>query len=147
VASVNISGTGNITDSTGDLFDVSGMSFSIAPNEKVTAIFRGFWASNTSGQGFKYSFSGPGSPSIVQIGDFAFTSSTASRSESGATAFGTVATQTAAATLNTPLPIMIQIYVVAGANGGPVQLRMGGESVGSTFTLYRGFTMQVLRIP
>jgi hypothetical protein len=148
VAAVTISGTGNIVDSTGTLFDVPGMSFTIAANEKVTAIFRGFWASSLNGSGMKYSFTGPGSPTIVQIGDVIMTSQTAPRSESGATAFGTVVTQTAAAALNTALPLMLQIYVQAGTSGGTVQLQMCGETATTqNFTLYRGFTMQVLRIP
>lgn len=140
--------TDNIVDSTGVLFNVSGMSFTIAPNEKVTAIFRGFWASNLSGSGLKYQFTGPGSPTVVQIGDTIFTSTTAVRSEAGLTAFNSVATQTAAATLNTPLPFMIQIYVEAGTSGGTVQLQMCGETATTqNFTIYRGLTMQVLRIP
>jgi hypothetical protein len=137
----------NITDTIGTLADVAGMSFSIASNEKVVAIFRGFWATSVSGSGFKYSFTGPGSPTDVQIGDFSFTSATALRTESGMTAFSTTATQGGGTLLNTAMPITIQIYVRNGGTPGTVQLRMGGEVNGSTFTLYKGFTMQVLRIP
>lgn len=139
--------TGNITDTIGTLADVAGMSFSIASNEKVVAIFRGFWATSVSGSGFKYSFTGPGSPTDVQIGDLSFTSATALRTESGMTAFNTTATQGGGTLLNSAMPIMIQIYVRNGGTPGTVQLRMGGEVNGSTFTLYKGFTMQVLRIP
>jgi hypothetical protein len=139
----------NILDTTGAATppDLSGMSFSIAANEKVTAIFRGFWASNTSGSGFKYSFTGPASTNAVQIGDFSLTSATAGRTEAGVTAFNTVATQGGATLLNSAMPIMIQIFVHNGGSPGTVQLKLGGEVAGSTFTLYRGFTMQVLRIP
>jgi hypothetical protein len=137
----------NITDTIGTLADVAGMSFSIASNEKVVAIFRGFWSTSVSGSGFKYSFTGPGSPTDVQIGDFSFTSSTAVRTESGITAFNTTATQGGGTLLNSAMPIMIQIYVRNGGTPGTVQLRIGGEVNGSTFTLYKGFTMQVLRIP
>lgn len=139
--------TSNITDTTGAVANVSGMSFSIAANEKVSATFRGFWATNTSGSGFKYAFTGPGSPTDVQIGDFSFTSSTAVRTESGMTAFNTTATQGGATLINSAMPIMIQIYVCNGSTPGTVQLQLGGEVNGSTFTLYKGFTMQVLRIP
>jgi hypothetical protein len=139
----------NITDTIGAATppDISGMSFSIAANEKVTAIFRGFWASNTSGSGFKYSFTGPASTTAIQIGDFSLTSATAGRTEAGVTAFNTVATQGGATLLNSAMPIMIQIFVHNGGSPGTVQLKLGGEVAGSTFTLYRGFTMQVLRIP
>jgi len=139
--------TSNITDTTGAVANVSGMSFSIAANEKVSATFRGFWATNTSGSGFKYAFTGPASPTDVQIGDFSFTSSTAVRTESGITAFSTTATQGGGTLINSAMPIMIQIYVCNGSTPGTVQLQIGGEVNGSTFTLYKGFTMQVLRIP
>lgn len=139
--------TGNITDTTGAVSNVTGMSFAIAANEKVSATFRGFWATNTSGSGFKYAFTGPVSPTDVQIGDFSFTSGTAVRTEAGMTAFSTTATQGGGTLLNSAMPIMIQIYVCNGSNPGTVQLQIGGEVFGSTFTLYKGFTMQVLRIP
>lgn len=139
--------TSNITDTTGAVANVSGMSFSIAANEKVSATFRGFWATNTSGSGFKYAFTGPASPTDVQIGDFSFTSATAVRTESGITAFSTTATQGGGTLINSAMPIMIQIYVCNGFTPGTVQLQVGGEVNGSTFTLYKGFTMQVLRIP
>ena len=139
--------TSNITDTTGTVANVSGMSFSIAANEKVSATFRGFWATNTSGSGFKYAFTGPASPTDVQIGDFSFTSATAVRTESGITAFSTTATQGGGTLINSAMPIMIQIYVCNGSTPGTVQLQVGGEVNGSTFTLYKGFTMQVLRIP
>jgi len=139
--------TSNITDTTGAASNVTGMSFSIAANEKVSATFRGFWATNTSGSGFKYAFTGPASPTDVQIGDFSFTSATAVRTESGITAFSTTATQGGGTLLNSAMPIMIQIYVCNGSTPGTVQLQLGGEVNGSTFTLYKGFTMQVLRIP
>ena len=139
--------TSNITDTTGAVANVSGMSFSIAANEKVSATFRGFWATNTSGSGFKYAFTGPASPTDVQIGDFSFTSATAVRTESGITAFSTTATQGGGTLINSAMPIMIQIYVCNGSTPGTVQLQIGGEVNGSTFTLYKGFTMQVLRIP
>ena len=139
--------TSNITDTTGAVANVSGMSFSIAANEKVSATFRGFWATNTSGSGFKYAFTGPASPTDVQIGDFSFTSATAVRTESGTTAFSTTATQGGGTLLNTAMPIMIQIYVCNGSTPGTVQFQIGGEVNGSNFTLYKGFTMQVLRIP
>jgi hypothetical protein len=139
----------NITDTIGAATppDISGMSFAIASNEKVSAIFRGFWATNTSGSGFKYSFTGPASTTAIQIGDFSLTSATAGRTEAGMTAFNTVATQGGATLLNSAMPIMIQIFVHNGGSPGTVQLKLGGEVAGSTFTLYRGFTMQVLRIP
>jgi hypothetical protein len=139
--------TSNITDNMGAVANVSGMSFSIAANEKVSATFRGFWSTNTSGSGFKYAFTGPVSPTDVQIGDFSFTSATAVRTESGITAFSTTATQGGGTLINSAMPIMIQIYVCNGSNPGTVQLQIGGEINGSTFTLYKGFTMQVLRIP
>jgi len=139
--------TSNITDTTGNVANVTGMSFSIAANEKVSAIFRGFWATNTSGSGFKYAFTGPASPTDVQIGDFSFTSATAVRTESGITAFSTTATQGGGTLINSAMPIMIQIYVCNGSTPGTVQLQVGGEVNGSIFTLYKGFTMQVLRIP
>jgi hypothetical protein len=139
--------TSNITDNTNTVSNITGMSFSIAANEKVTAIFKGFWATNTSGSGFKYAFTGPSSPTAVQIGDFCLTSATAGRTESGMTAFGTVATQGGGTLLNSAMPIMIQIFVNNGSTPGTVQLQMSGEVNGSTFTLYKGFTMQVLRIP
>jgi len=139
--------TSNITDTTGAVTNVTGMSFTIAANEKVSAIFRGFWATNTSGSGFKYAFTGPASPTDVQIGDFSFTSATAVRTESGITAFSTTATQGGGTLINSAMPIMIQIYVCNGFTPGTVQLQVGGEVNGSTFTLYKGFTMQVLRIP
>jgi len=139
--------TSNITDTTGAVVNVTGMSFTIAANEKVSAIFRGFWATNTSGSGFKYAFTGPASPTDVQIGDFSFTSATAVRTEAGMTAFSTTATQGGGTLINSAMPIMIQIYVCNGSTPGTVQLQVGGEVNGSTFTLYKGFTMQVLRIP
>jgi len=139
--------TSNITDTTGAVVNVTGMSFTIAANEKVSAIFRGFWATNTSNSGFKYAFTGPASPTDVQIGDFSFTSATAVRTESGITAFSTTATQGGGTLINSAMPIMIQIYVCNGSTAGTVQLQVGGEVNGSTFTLYKGFTMQVLRIP
>lgn len=136
--------TSNYTDSTGTLANVTGMSFSLAANERVTAIFSGFWATSVNAYGFRYDFTGPSSPSYVLYGESAFTAAAAIRTEAGATAFSTTILQTVGSP-SLYLPITIQLHAVAGASGGTVQLRMGGESNLATLTLYQGFTMQLFR--
>jgi len=136
--------TSSFTDSTGTLGDVTGMSFSLAANERVTAFFSGFWGTQTTNSGFRYDITGPGSPTYVLYNAQHGISQTAFRSGDGATSFSTAFVEVSG-NANLYLPITIQLHVVAGASGGTIQLRMGGETNGVTFTLHRGFTMQVFR--
>lgn len=136
--------TANYTDSTGTLGNVTGMSFSLAANERVTAIFSGLWATQTTNSGFRYDITGPASPTYVLYNVSHGTTQTAFRSGDGATTFSTAFLETGGnAALY--LPITIHMHVVNGATAGTVQLRMGGETNGVTFTLYQGFTMQLFR--
>jgi hypothetical protein len=136
--------TSSYTDSTGTLGNVTGMSFSLAANERVTAILSGFWGTQTTNSGFRYDLTGPSSPTFVLYNVAHGTTQTAFRSGDGATAFSTAFVEvTGNASLY--LPVTIHLHVVNGANAGTVQLRMGGETNGVTFTLYQGFTMQLFR--
>lgn len=136
--------TGNYTDSTGTLGNLTGMSFSLAANERVTAIFSGFWGTQTTNSGFRYDITGPASPTYVLYNVAHGITQTAFRSGDGATAFSTAFVEvTGNASLY--LPVSIHLHVVNGANAGTVQLRMGGETNGVTFTLYQGFTLQLFR--
>ena len=136
--------TSNYTDSTGTLGSVTGMSFSLAANERVTAILSGFWGTQTTNSGFRYDITGPSSPTFVLYNVSHGITQTAFRSGDGATAFSTAFVEVSGnAALY--LPVTIHLHVVNGANAGTVQLRMGGETNGVTFTLYQGFTMQLFR--
>ena len=136
--------TSNYTDSTGTLGNVTGMSFSLAANERVTAILSGFWGTQTTNSGFRYDFTCTQSVSYVLYNVVHGTTQTAFRSGDGATAFSTAFVETTG-NASLYLPITIHLHVVNGANAGTVQLRMGGETSGVTFTLYQGFTMQIFR--
>jgi hypothetical protein len=83
----------------------------------------------------------------VFYSEYAFTAlATARTLGTAVTAFNTLKEQTIA-TFGSPFPITIQITVTASSNnGGTVALRMSGEASAATFTLLRGFTMQVMRV-
>lgn len=136
--------TSNYTDSTGTLGNVTGMSFSLAANERVTAILSGFWGTQTTNSGFRYDFTCTQSVSYVLYNVAHGTTQTAFRSGDGATAFSTAFVETTG-NANLYLPITIHLHVVNGATPATVQLRMGGETSGVTFTLYQGFTLQLFR--
>jgi hypothetical protein len=137
----------NFVDSIGTLAAVPGMFFSIAGGETVTAIFSGYWQTGAANYGFKYDFTGPASPTFVNYSEYAFTALAAARTVgTSVSAFETLKEQSAA-TIGSPFPITIQITVTASSgNGGTVALRMAGEASAATFTLLRGFTMQVMRV-
>lgn len=136
--------TSNYTDSTGTLGNVTGMSFSLAANERVTAIFSGLWGTQTTNSGFRYDITGPASPTYVLYNVAHGITQTAFRSGDGATAFSTAFVEVSGNTA-LYLPVTIHLHVVNGASAGTVQLRMGGETNGVTFTLYQGFTLQLFR--
>lgn len=138
--------TSDFTDSTGAVSDVPGMAFSVAANEKVTAILCGFWETSGNNYGSRIAFTGPASPTSVTYGIWQFTSANAARTISAATAFGAELFETNGSA-GLLIPFVVVLHLTNGSNAGTVQFRAGGESNLATFKLARGFTLQIMRIP
>lgn len=138
--------TADFVDSTGVLANVTGMSFPIAANETVTAVFQGFWETSANNYGMRYALTGPPSPTSVIYGGEIYTSLSAKRTLSAATAFATDLFETIASA-GIVTPFIIYAHIVNGANAGTVQLQIGGESNIATLTVKRGLTQDVKRIP
>ena len=135
----------NVVDNTGAAQNLSGFSFELAAFEKVTAFLEGVWETNITNQGVRIAFTGPESPDYVFFNYLTMISASAVRSGTK-NAFNTVLLEGSATALVSN-PIRIQLHITNGANPGTVQFQIGSEGGGATLTLYRGFTMQVLRIP
>jgi hypothetical protein len=137
--------TTDFTDSTGTVSDVTGLSCSVAVNEKLLIEIVGFRAGGAAGSGLKISFSGPDSPTDVKYTLEHWNAVSTGRTVAAATSFNTVLTQ---ADGNTDyLPLRVTLTLINATNSGTVQLRAGSEGSGTSITLPRGLTMRVHRIP
>ena len=138
--------TVDFTSSSTAVADVSGMSCSVATNEKLLIEIVGFQAGGASGDGIKIAFTGPSSPTHVRYSLTHFTTVAVVRSDAAATSFNTDVIETSGT--NIMLPFKVILTLINGVNPGTVQFRAGAEGTGTpSITIPQGLTMRVHRVP
>jgi hypothetical protein len=138
--------TSDFTTSSTTVADVSGMSCSVAINEKLLIEIVGFQAGGASGDGIKICFSGPASPTHVRYSLIHFTTTAVVRSDAAATAFNTDVVETSGTTAM--LPFKVILTLINGSSGGTIQFKAAAEGTGTpSITIPQGLTMRVHRIP
>jgi hypothetical protein len=138
--------TSDFTTSSTTVADVSGMSCSVAINEKLLIEIVGFQAGGASGDGIKICFSGPASPTHVRYSLIHFTTTAVVRSDAAATAFNTDVVETSGTTVM--LPFKVILTLINGSSGGTIQFKAAAEGTGTpSITIPQGLTMRVHRIP
>jgi hypothetical protein len=138
--------TSDFTSSSTTVADVSGMSCSVAINEKLLIEIVGFQAGGASGDGIKICFSGPASPTHVRYSLIHFTTTAVVRSDAAATAFNTDVVETSGTTVM--LPFKVILTLINGSSGGTIQFKAAAEGTGTpSITIPQGLTMRVHRIP
>jgi len=137
--------TTDFADSSGTVSNVTGLSCSVAADEKILIEIVGFRVGNAAGSGLKISFTGPDSPTDVKYTLEHWNAVNTGRTVVAATSFNTVLTQ---ADGNTDyLPIRVTLTLINGPNAETVRFRAGSEGSGTGITLLKGMTMRVHRIP
>jgi hypothetical protein len=137
--------TTDFTDSSGNVSNVTGLSCSVAADEKILIEIVGFRAGNASGSGLKISFTGPDSPTDVKYTLEHWNAVNTGRTVVAATSFNTVLTQ-ADGSMDY-LPLRVTLTLINGPNADTVRFRAASENSGTGITLLKGMTMRVHRIP
>jgi hypothetical protein len=137
--------TTEFTDSSGVISNVTGLSCSVAANEKVLIEIVGFRVGGAAGSGLQIAFTGPSSPTHVRYTLEHWNAVSTVRTVIAATAFNTTLTQADGSA--DALPIRITLTLINGANAQTVQFRAASENSGTSITLLQGLTMRVHRIP
>jgi len=137
--------TTDFTDSSGTVSNVTGLSCSVAENEKVLIEIVGFRAGGAAGSGLKISFSGPNSPTDVKYTLEHWNAVNTGRTVAAATSFNTVLTQADGSMEY--LPVRVTLTLINGPNADTVQFRAASENSGTSINLLKGLTMRVHRIP
>jgi hypothetical protein len=137
--------TSDFFDNTGTVSDVTGLSCSVAENEKILIEIVGFRVGGAAGSGLKISFSGPASPTDVRYTLEHWNAVSTGRTVAAATSFNSVLTQADGNTDS--LPIRVTLTLINGPNADTVRFRAGSEGSGTSITLPKGLTMRVHRIP
>jgi hypothetical protein len=136
----------SFSNSSGISTAVSLMSFPIAANEKVLAVWEGVKVGSASGSGFRACITGPASPGFVRFSIEHFSTTTSYRTIPAVTAFSTDAVEVSGAT--DEMPFRLRAYIENGANAGTVQLCIGSESGALGVTVSKGMSQIILkRIP
>lgn len=134
----------SFTDSTGVLSNVTGLSCSVAANEKVFIEVVGFHNGSISGEGMKIAFTSTQSPVDVRYGFEHWTSTSAVRAVAAATSFGTTLSELSGSADS--LPFRCVLTMTNGANAATVQFQAASESASTSITISRGATMSIYRI-
>ena len=137
--------TTDFTDSSGTVSDVTGLSCSVAADEKILIEIVGFRVGGAAGSGLKISFSGPASPTDVRYTLEHWNAVNTGRTVAAATSFNSVLTQADGNTDS--LPIRVTLTLINGPNADTVRFRAGSEGSGTSINLLKGLTMRVHRIP
>jgi hypothetical protein len=137
--------TTDFFDNTGTVSNVTGLSCSVAANEKVLIEIVGFRVGGAAGSGLQIAFTGPSSPTHVRYTLEHWNAVNTGRTVAAATSFNTTLSQ---ADGNTDtLPIRVTLTLINGSSGDTVQFRAASEGSGTSITLLKGLTMRVHRIP
>lgn len=130
--------TSNITNSTTNPANITGLSFSVAANTEY-GFFCSITGSGSSTALPRYNITGPASPTTVSFMTQRATT-TSAQTLLVLQAFSSAA-QTAACTSScntTVLPMLIYGTILNGSNAGTVQLQVTSSTSGQTVTVYRG---------
>lgn len=124
------------TNATTTLSNVTGLSFPVAANQNYTADCTIIWQGSAGTTGPKYTFTGPSSPTAVNIAVVsAVTASTYSQGVS--TAFGTSVNNTGTITTATNFVDSVKLSLINGSTPGTVQLQAAANGSG-TLTIAQG---------
>jgi hypothetical protein len=137
--------TTDFTDSSGTVINVTGLSCSVAADEKILIEIVGFRVGNAAGSGLKISFTGPDSPTDVKYTVEHWNAVNTGRTVAAATSFNTILTQ-ADGSMDY-LPVRVTLTLINGPNADTVRFRAASENSGTGITLLKGMTMRVHRIP
>jgi hypothetical protein len=137
--------TDDFFDNTGTISNVTGLSCSVAINEKILIEIVGFRVGGAAGSGLQIAFTGPSSPTHVRYTLEHWNAVNTGRTVAAATAFNTTLTQADGST--DTLPFRATLTLINGSNPNTVQFRAASENSGTSITFLKGLTMRVHRIP
>lgn len=132
-------------NSSGSIGDVTGLSCSVAANEKLLIEIVGFRVGGAALSGLQIAFNGPSTPTHVRYTLEHWNAVATARTVAAATAFNTTLLQVDGST--DALPFRATLTLINGSNPGTVQFRAASENSGTSITFLKGMTMKVSRIP
>jgi hypothetical protein len=124
------------TNATTTLTNVTGLAFPVAATTNYTAHCSLTWQGSAGTTGPKWTFTGPGSPTAVNIGVVSAVTGT-TLTQGVSTSFGTSVNNAGTITTATNFTDYVDLQLINGANAGTVQLQAAANGTG-TLTVQPG---------